>query len=290
MSNAKLEVLRVHHSHFLHSARLLSFTPVLGRMWTREPSHDASVIKAIRKIRLRRAIKLEEFRSLGWKPLQSASGFSFALGCPPFGVISNKVAKPCHRPLVCPFCFARQYVLDRLFELEEVRVAAKQKKEALFAVGFRRVISEGVYHPTDKIGERAREMFRYACRVRSFLPELLNGQCGSTLIQLLATNKSGKVQLQASLSGIYLATRQIPEADVSKLQFKWAAYSHSKPLLVINTLTTQQKLASLARQVMRYRPDLLRLDPRQSVDILSALEGSRLSSSFGKKWARSYKT
>lgn len=45
---------------------------------------------------------------------------TYMRNCPPFGVKTGTEARRCKRPLVCPFCYARQRVLEPFMKLERV--------------------------------------------------------------------------------------------------------------------------------------------------------------------------
>jgi hypothetical protein len=81
---------------------------------------NTAIKKAIMQLRRSRNHRLAELRDVGLGPLCQHGTFRFMLGCPPVGAFTRERLTPCQRPLLCPFCWARQYVYEPFEKLAKL--------------------------------------------------------------------------------------------------------------------------------------------------------------------------
>lgn len=104
------------YTAYRHRASFRSvLTPIFGKTWAR--GGDRGIISALAKLREMWRARLLAYRGLGWAPT-AAKGLAYMANCPPFGVETDDAGRCCRRPLVCPFCFAREYVLGPFRDAE----------------------------------------------------------------------------------------------------------------------------------------------------------------------------
>lgn len=99
-------------------------TPVFGATdWNKDlPSSAFGALSDLRRLWKAR---LYDFRDAGWLPLMRADEKAAAFqmicmrNCPPFAVKTSLRSCPCKRSSICPFCYARAYVLAPYVKLEQ---------------------------------------------------------------------------------------------------------------------------------------------------------------------------
>ncbi|MBL9162075.1 MAG: hypothetical protein JNL18_04955 [Planctomycetaceae bacterium] len=74
---------------------------------------DVAVGKSMALLIDRRRGQLGRLREAGWACLSDDKDYSFAMNCPPLGVLTNcQRLKPCKKAHFCPFCWCRSYVSE----------------------------------------------------------------------------------------------------------------------------------------------------------------------------------
>lgn len=74
---------------------------------------DVDVGKSMALLIDRRRGQLGRLREAGWACLHADKDYSFAMNCPPLGVMTNQPRlKPCKKAHFCPFCWCRAYVRE----------------------------------------------------------------------------------------------------------------------------------------------------------------------------------
>ena len=100
--DVKNEHLKSAYKH--RACRGAVFFPTLKKAWLGDGGGAYGKVRAMWRARL------VELRAAGWSRLKGLK-FQEARNSPPFGVRSPGNRFTCDRPRVCPFCWARAYVL-----------------------------------------------------------------------------------------------------------------------------------------------------------------------------------
>jgi hypothetical protein len=94
-----------------HKATRYALSPVLAT--DAVEGSDVDVGKSMALLIDRRRGQLGRLREAGWFCLSDDKDYSFAMNCPPVGVLTNcQRLKPCTKAHFCPFCWCRAYVSE----------------------------------------------------------------------------------------------------------------------------------------------------------------------------------
>lgn len=85
------------------------------------------VVKATDRLRLMYRIRLDALQSAGWNVMEDRKKIRWMRNCPPVGFLLSHKTRCCNKPLVCPFCYARQRVLFPFRKLETALYGATGK-------------------------------------------------------------------------------------------------------------------------------------------------------------------
>lgn len=108
-------------THAQRAARWAVFTPLFGPRWRFQELHD--VLARLRKLWHRRLDTLQE---VGWSPSGNSAAFAadkrlqYVRNCPPFSVDLKDYGQTCNMPKLCPFCYARRFVIQPMQWLETI--------------------------------------------------------------------------------------------------------------------------------------------------------------------------
>jgi hypothetical protein len=115
-----------------HSAcRSAVLFPVVGRSWPVEETYES-----MKRLRAYWCCRLQDWRALdNWDHEHLFPGASCTFRtmecCPWFGLHYQVKSYTCRRPLVCPFCWARRYVLDPFVHLEKILYGSTKPRSPL---------------------------------------------------------------------------------------------------------------------------------------------------------------
>ncbi len=72
------------------------------------------VVRLMAALRERYRWLARNLHTAGWSGADTTMKLGYMMNCPPFGspLSGGKVLRPCHKYLVCPFCYVRHYVYD----------------------------------------------------------------------------------------------------------------------------------------------------------------------------------
>ena len=106
---------RVYDSYASRAARSAVMRPILHVAGEKRSAEKD--FSALRLCWYNRVLALKE---AGWKILRSDKDAGFMMNCPPFSVKTGTKAIPCGRTSVCPFCYARYWVIRPFRAAEKV--------------------------------------------------------------------------------------------------------------------------------------------------------------------------
>jgi len=107
-------ITRVYDAQCSRAARAAVITPALGTPAAlKDP---AKALKQLRKIWFARLLALQ---AAGWQRLPTWKSVTFAANCPPFSVETGKKQHRCRLSWICPFCYARENVIEPFRAAEE---------------------------------------------------------------------------------------------------------------------------------------------------------------------------
>lgn len=101
-------VARVYHGYRQRAARgAVLFPAVPGRTL----HTDEGLVAALSRLRRAWRRQLAVLREAGWAPAATPRDLQYLRNCPPFCVATGQASRRCGRAMLCPFCWARRYVL-----------------------------------------------------------------------------------------------------------------------------------------------------------------------------------
>ncbi len=104
-------------SHAQRAARWAVFTPCCGVQWKQQPIRN--VLRHVRRLWVKLLDGLADVQApgLGTTQHNGRLALAYSKNCPAFG-ISDKRMRRCNRAKICPFCYAREYVVRPMQTLE----------------------------------------------------------------------------------------------------------------------------------------------------------------------------
>lgn len=107
-----------------HAARQAVLTPILTPSWI--PDGVPAALRDVQHLWRRQVVRLY---AQNWPYLQTDKALGYYRNCPPFGVWNDPPCRTCKRPLICPFCYARTFIIEpfKAFELALFGDLAKRK-------------------------------------------------------------------------------------------------------------------------------------------------------------------
>lgn len=84
---------------------------------------EKEALASMRTLIERRRKRVQELRAAGWSPTLDPTGYAFIMNCPPVGVFSDNIdVRSCKKLSWCPFCWARDYVIEAFDRLQELLI------------------------------------------------------------------------------------------------------------------------------------------------------------------------
>ena len=75
--------------------------------------------EAYKRVRNAWIARVHALKDAGWEPLQKEAKLVAHISCPPLGVVTATSRPPCNAAGVCPFCYARETVMNPFCRLDE---------------------------------------------------------------------------------------------------------------------------------------------------------------------------
>ena len=268
--------------------RMAVLYPLLGR-WLDDKNKEAtdrSIIEAMSQLRRIWHARLIELREVGWTWLRQSRNFTRVWNCPPFGVNTSSSYKyRCDRRMLCPFCYARSYVL-KIFSLFERTLyvdrkpTTKPEKEGWTLVSFS--VRDSVAKP-----KRSRTWDTAALReiCRKLRTDDISSHDLRKSMFLKCAGKFGVTQWQVEpkehrllirRNGLLLTRKLVRLEEIKTREQDYVGIDN------LSTLTEIKKtLAVACAKVFAYPRGLLYGDAMETVTILESLARCRLFSSYG---------
>lgn len=117
-----LRVVKARKGYANHVGRAGVFNALYDRKWLAWGMRDS-----YQRLRKLWHWQLGRLRQGGWPCIQQGKDFGYACNCPPFGAICRDAPRYCRRPLVCPFCYARTYLMEPYRALERVLFGTREE-------------------------------------------------------------------------------------------------------------------------------------------------------------------
>lgn len=121
LADYEFTVESVRHGYGYNAGRAGIFNPLYGDGWT-----GWSPKLAYAKLRRLWHWQLSRLRSRGWDKVLDNQDHTYACNCPPFGIRCRDVSRWCARVPICPFCYARSYLISTYYALEKVIFGTKK--------------------------------------------------------------------------------------------------------------------------------------------------------------------
>jgi len=100
------KISRVYGSQCSRAARAAVVTPLLG------PGELRDTQKVMARLRKMWQARLYALRKAGWRKLPTHRALAYAANCPPFSVETSTKQRCCRLSWICPFCYARDNVIE----------------------------------------------------------------------------------------------------------------------------------------------------------------------------------
>lgn len=111
-------VTAVRDAYRHRTSRKAVLLPLLGKTAPGSFNDLRMIDEAMYQLRQLWHRRIEQMRNAGWLPAQSDKHVQFLRNCPPCGVQTNLYLHECGRSILCPFCYARDYVLKPFLHIE----------------------------------------------------------------------------------------------------------------------------------------------------------------------------
>jgi len=263
-------------------------TPLCGQLWQPKKGEDATVkifkhMKNLTNLWHGLAINLHKAH---WSSLDSKQKLGSALGCPPVGVTTNHPRQfTCQRPLVCPFCFARQRVMEAFMLLERFFYPNMQPETKACTGGWylTEFIRRGDQPVQPWVPGNIAHWTKYYAALSIVPPAKRRKE------MTLANAQHGIVQFQLDLprKGILGGTRRgllLSRKPVTREQIDLKAETHHFLCMRLDKVVkVKQHLARACATVFAYPASMLRAPVEDVMAVLSSLEGRRLQTVYGFK-------
>jgi hypothetical protein len=115
MADIEYRVIAVRRAYRYRAMRGAVFFPLFGANWLRRTPEES-----LSKLRRMWYKRIRSLKKAGWARLPDELATQYMRNCPPFGVITKSSARCCNVALLCPFCYARRYVLESFLAVERV--------------------------------------------------------------------------------------------------------------------------------------------------------------------------
>jgi hypothetical protein len=277
--------------------RIGVFTTLLGNTdWTccdSRAESDRLICSALRQIREQWITRLFALRKEGWEPLNSGNdrNIVFMSNCPPFGVKTNKMLMcTCKRAMICPFCHAREKILDPYMHFERM-FYVDEKPSTRAVVGDWNLVSFRVNSDQEFAAGTSHEaMVRWCWEARSFLTSerarkreivACQAQYGVVTCQMEPLSKR-KIRLRRC--GVLL-TKNIVTAEqiVKRVDDSFEFHALNKERQIKKTL------ARVIGTTFAYPAHLMHAPAWQTKMILDAMKKLRLTWVFGFRKRKTWK-
>lgn len=264
-----------------------------GRDWT-APGQCAPIFQALERLRTAWIIQLRKLTELRWSGVSGDTvaddilNAKFMRQCPPFGVmLAGKGLRPCNRRNICPFCYARAYVVRSFEQLEKVLYGTNKP----FKEGGDLFRCAGGWYATSVRKTRRhlpeRKTLASLCRCAELWKSRLGVSSGRNWEVRRANAVCGVAVNWAAPSGNILFCRRgvllLSRAPVKRA----SVCSHESDKFECVALDSFQrvkdKLAMMLGHSFRYPANLLRADPERVKAVLHAMSGMKQCTSFGFK-------
>ncbi len=241
-------------------------------------------------LRKRWQARIYGLAAVGWEAAGDRKKLTYLANCPPFGVKTDIVSRCCRRVRVCPFCYARDVVLEAFLHME---LAMYGSLDHLVRTGETPTFREPL-NPDLKLVS-----FSYrpkAAPVRKLLtPEVVRDECCPRVRRFVRCDRRLEVQgaapvaavvmhrvwldnntVRVSRGGVMLTTRTEQPAFLKKLYeageaAKWTVHEQHKKCL-----------ASAVSAAFPYPRAMLSSDPAATVAMIDALGDTRMFAKFGR--------
>lgn len=275
----RFEFDKVWRSSHLLAMREAVLTPLYGITWARYL--DVTLEPSMAALRIAWRDRVDALQLAGWLPAASAASRQFLRNCPPFGVDTNHMGlKPCRRPQICPFCYARMYV-RRAFE--SLWRAAPMAEHGLVAFRSQLNPKKGAKgSPADL----AVELVRHGHRKKEL--DALGAATGVVMYQFWPAVVGGRRPKQG-VRAVRSHSNRVGVAFVPRNRL-W----HPHELHALRTKTyrrvTKRTLAEAVGWAFAYPKPLMTADPSATVALLAGLKRCRLLATYGLARGRAAET
>lgn len=242
---------------------------VLGVLVPRERLWFDNVPKAMDKLRAQWRIVISRLHHAGWSPVRDLRSLQIFRNCPPFGVHTAVKSWSCRRALICPFCYARQHVIE---PFDRLTYALTQAEET-WAPSCHLVEFSTTNWAKFQNNRSFVDCFRWAMEIaespaRRIEAFTLHDTYGGFVLQRFDFNDD---TLYLRRSGVFL----IPP-DCALLR------DARGRRVRVHENVNKKLLAAVLGRVCRYPPGLWRSDdPKKTCFVLNSLRTKRLLSYFG---------
>lgn len=221
--------------------------------------------------------RLESLNKAGWDVIRHKKNHAYAVNCPPFGVSTDDTAAKCRRPAVCPFCYARERVLNvyRRFSALLFGDDPPVDKKGVKLVWFRRYTHDAFsklvpepFGPATASDYMAR-FVAFARKHRRDVLKLTKAKRASVLFTPFPGKSGG---LSVRWSGVLLLEKGVSLDKLVAFPFKVGVLDPSK-----------KNLGTCLNKAMRYLRAMMYDDPEKMALILNGVKNVRLLSHYGPR-------
>jgi hypothetical protein len=283
------KVISVYNGWRHKAARMAVLTPLLGLQWQKEGIPDA-----MEHVRRRWWARLMAYKGLRWQRIDERKKYLNLRNCHPFGMKVDGYTNYCNcGGMLCPFCFAREYVYKTYSFLEEVLYGDKELVDdygkfkraphGLKLIEFK--LRKDIYLDKSRAWcpqNIADELFDFQRRMRDNRRREIDMFACAAGVVIYTMEVSKKRKLVAHRNGLIL-TREDPPKEFPTSGSETSAFTFTvhpqEPRIV-----TRELIAHAISRVCKYPNGIFNADAEEVLAVVDGLQGFRQFSTYGKRF------
>ena len=236
---------------------------------------DVTVKTALRQVQQSWRDQVSGLQRVKWSDVVNPIGWRVGINCPPmFSLCKKPAPRPCHKYLICPFCWSRQVVSETFFRLEydlygttrSTRLTASDELSAeveplpLDIVELIRTDITGFDHTAEELTDLA-----YQSRA-DFRDKFVNMRGALSLSTLEPLTDSWKLTRRL----LIVISKDYPDSEIPEETDHLYVRRHNEEM-------TKDKLAGIVGRVCAYPAGMLSGDAVRVREVLDARRGNKLN-------------
>lgn len=228
-------------------------------------------------------------RDTHWPQVRDPLGLQYARNCPPFGVLTDDTGRCCQIRSVCPFCFARNYVL-RPFMFIEQALYGSFHRDAMPKPGYWLVefevrqrlclLAKLPWTPERVMRHLTPWMVEYMQKHRRREVKLCQPEHAAVLHRPYIGERDGVSYGGLSRSG-FLLVRAGTDVAATEMMRGLKGKRGCQATMTIHRYPTKSIMSKAATTVFRYQRSMMNFDSTCVAALLAGIKQKHLLSTYG---------